>query len=766
METLKVWPPYIFLSEGRMAGGVEEVRVPLPHPTGASMTRASELSVPIPTSEGSPAPRSRSIASAMRRAGRRLTPVVVDLGHGQPRLASYARHVEGGSEAATLHLEPIAADAIPEGRLVERVVVRSADPVDPFCLIARNIVPVGEHAARVSLSGARLETMKPRVRARRHGGPQSPLAVFLPGGTLGSEAHVFPLADLGTDFCSVESTVGLEPGLRLPALEIVNERRTLRRCAATVLESLPWRDPDGSRRFRARLQLHGAADTVPVDLHDLVVDAARVKRAIEIAAMVRARCRLHGAPWGRLDGRLVATDRDSVTFAFDEAPPLDAASAVLRVTFELFAVSYEMHVRLLEGGPTITTCLPLVLRRRRLRKQQRVDARGEVVVAFTEPVAGALVERAVRDLSFGGLAFEAETQRDLLWPGMPLENAVLEWRGHRVPVGDLEVRSVEPVAGGSTCHAAFHSRSVAEQGGMGDILAALGHADLRRGDGTDFRAMLETYKSAHLLTDWMTANLEPVLPKAAHTWRNMHAPGMDLVRTLRHERDGVTDAAITTLRAWERAWLVQHFGALSTDGFQWSGELQTAVIDYLLPRPDGRFVFFFVHAANTGMNAFYERFFELTGTPEAVERGRVKLFRLPPEDAERLRGSNAQAPMTRLRKSHEVAVARAAEIAFGPMTASALSFVPGEMSLPDCERQFRAAGLVRRRRGAVALADRTPAWALFTEDLSPGANLTWMLNAGWLFPLSAQADTEGQRSAVPSMPSRPPQPRAPTAIAS
>src|SRR5206468_2354665 len=114
-----------------------------------------------------------------------------------------------------------------------------------------------------------------------------------------------------------------------------------------------------------------------------------------------------------------------------------------------------------------------------------------------------------------------------------------------------------------------------------------------------------------------------------------------------------------------------------------------------LPRPDAHYLVFFVRAGNARFNAFYEKFFNLTGTPEAVARPTVEYWVR--------RGSSAapwpEAPPHEVRPlaaADEALVARAAERSLGPMAARALSLVPGELTLPDTASRFAELGLERR----------------------------------------------------------------------
>ena len=71
---------------------------------------------------------------------------------------------------------------------------------------------------------------------------------------------------------------------------------------------------------------------------------------------------------------------------------------------------------------------------------------------------------------------------------------------------------------------------------------------------------------------------------------------------------------------------LQHFVDASPELNSGTGRLQAAYLDHLVPRPDGRYLVFFVKTDNRIMNAFLRRFFAATGTPDAMTKSIVELW--------------------------------------------------------------------------------------------------------------------------------------------
>jgi hypothetical protein len=87
----------------------------------------------------------------------------------------------------------------------------------------------------------------------------------------------------------------------------------------------------------------------------------------------------------------------------------------------------------------------------------------------------------------------------------------------------------------------------------------------------------------------------------------------------------------------------------------------------------------------------------------------------------------------------ELLLSRAAERTLGPLAARALSMVPKGFGLANTSRLFARLHLERRRHTTLVERERGPIVALLKERISPGVNLTWMLDAWWLLPIAPRS---------------------------
>ena len=683
------------------------------------------------------------VLARLRSAAAELLPVVVEVGPERRRLCSFV-------EAVLEHelvLSPIAAQALPDDCAWLRIT--PAAGTDHWCISARYFEHDAPDRTRIELEGAKLEA--PAALSAVSGTATDLLALVVPGGLSGSDSYVFPIQRIGAHECEIRTSVPIATGKRLPFVEIVGDRRLLRRAAAEVLETVPWVLSDGTTTFGCRLGLAESEDDEPARLHDLVTERREVQRILELAAAMQARgwYEAPGRGRGTLLVREMQKDRARFELVHDPSGALELGS--VRIGLELFAAQYELDVRPIAAqGRELNTALPLILRRRlQTRRDQRVAvvAPQRVEVAFRHPVTGVAELHEVTELSFFGLTFACHSVADALWPGLPLEAADLICEGQRIALGDLVVEDVshEKDTQGMSCAVTIPSSAIADDPAMIELLAHLAHPDVRVHVAGEFTGLHETYVQAGLFGPHMHRNLAPMLEQTRDVWHRLHERASDVVRTFVHGPERAPNAAVTVMRAWEHAFLLQHFVDTSPELGGATGRLQAAYLDHVVPRPDGRYLVFFVKTDNHVMNAYLRRFFASTGTPDAVSRSTVELWIRPADAPQPAPAATARGnvEVRACEPRDETLIARAAQRAFGSYAAAALSLQPGELYIPDTERRFARAGLERGRRCGVATRDGARAYAVIEERTTPGVNLTWMLNASWILPLHSAADPTG-----------------------
>ncbi|HKP55546.1 MAG TPA: hypothetical protein VJV78_02435 [Polyangiales bacterium] len=694
-----------------------------------------------------------SIVNKVRQAAAALEPAIAELGSVPVQLHTYFDRVESVGSSKALLLSPIDTSALP-GRELGPVRVHCTHPTAPWTLICRSIAPIAADCARVDLTNVRLAHKRAESRpVLRH----QHLSLVTPGGGSSSDSNIFPVVALDADSCVIDVSSPFELGQYLPRVEIVGDRSILRRCAASVFELVPWSTPEGNRRFRCTLRL-SETQSVSNELLETVQDPARVRRVLEFAAMsnVLGWFETPGAPRG--EARFVEAGRDALTLAL--YPPREPSSSrFIKLGFTLFAVDYEANVRVLQEATShLRTAFPLNLRRGRSMRRDHHVSRGteDLRLSFRNPVTGVSSEHPVVALSLQKITCEIASESELLWDGLPLDDAFLRSNDHRIQLGEVRIESLAPR--GSFRRMELKVQDPQTQTELTKLLSSAVHPTVTLHNGQNFRDMLGIYKEAGLFAPHMRENLDPIVPQAKRVWHAMHQPGADVVQTFVHGAPESPDGAASVLRAWERGWVGQHLVNVSQQFNGAAGHVLIAMLDFLQRRPDGQHMVFFVKTDNRQMNSLLERFLATTGTSEVADRRSVGFWQRragQPELAEFEHGR-----VRRMRANQESMVARAAERVLGAHGAAAVSFMAGEFGIPDTSRRFAALGLKRQRSAYVVSATRgAPLYSVIEEITSQGVNFTWMLNASWLFPIHGALDKDriGLRTALRHIIDRPKQ---------
>jgi hypothetical protein len=689
---------------------------------------------------------SLQIFHLIEQAARLLSPVYLNFGLSQPRFRSFIDSIQGKGKEKRLLVSPIAASAIPT-HIGAKIQIHPLYKKSDWELSVTRVEPVDEITAAIRLEDARFSVVPDAAKSTLQPA-YDPLILVVPAGIEEENPHIFLISEIGSNVCVIEATVPFEPGTAIPLVEIIGEKRILREAAANVTKVEPWFMPDGTRRFRCFFDLSQPRVKGSSDVFDRVKDVKRVHRIMDLAGMLTVYGWYEVEGYGREVIRFLKVERDHALLeCCSTRLPKFQKRTTIRIGVDVFAIYYEMEVRILEViDRRIRVTLPLVLRRRRRhRRAERVSIppRYDLTLEFFHPAIGRIRERSIEEISFVGLTFLCSNQ-DPVWEGLVLERSELVWKGQRIRLGDLDVRSITQRDDTLLCHTSINKPSAVNDPTFINLIATLSHPDIRFYQGNDFSSLVDIYMQAGLFSPHMHRNLNPLFQEAKTVWTKLHSGASDIARTLLQGPIDSPNVAMTSIRAWERTWLAQHFFSINSKLDHKMGKLQLAQLDHFLPRSEGHYVVFFVRTDNTVMNAFLQNFLTATGRADAVTIITVELWYHPGDRPFDSFDRNPNIAIRLMRGDDQERVSRAAEKCLGIQPAAALSMLPGEFALPNTSKIFAKADLQRDRVCKLVTYRRKAVYAVLEERSSPGLNLTWMLNANWILPIHCHHDRDGQ----------------------
>lgn len=616
----------------------------------------------------------------------------------------YLDDLVGRGDDVVLRITPIAARALASFTGPWRI----SDAAGRWSVLARVVTALADDVLDVSL-----RDLRPHDPPLRRPYDTSGLLLACPVEALGLQ--VFPIVELSAAHCVLESATPFPPGHEFPIAEIVGDTGVLRRCAATLRTTSPWWTSDGESRFRLACALSSRADELAMPRYDVIDDPQRIRRTLELAALLQRPIDVDGA----VQARLLEVGRSSLRVS-----PTSAAPERLKLAFDVFELRYECHVRRLDPGHF---SLPLVLRCRRFRAESRARTPSAfpLSVRYDHPIERDARSASVLDLSQGGMSFVPGDA--ILWTGLRLPKASLTVpdQPRPIPLGPLEIREQSE----NRAHVKFLSDEVLSSVEFGHVLARLRHPDLAPHDGEHFERQLDLYRHANLVMPYMAERLVANRDRARDAWRRAHHDAPGLAFTFARYEGAEAVASVSALQAWEQTWLAQHLAARRARRGCSPGELFIAALDHLILRPDCRRMVFFTTVGNAKMNGIQSHFQSVTGTPEALSKTSVSAWLLRPCGG---RGVSTRRCSPRDARTIENAVRRD----MGRLAAQALSFEADTLSMRRLSATFRRFDL--RRGRDVWILDgpgKRASWALVLERASPGLCVPGLLDATWVLPL-------------------------------
>ena len=182
------------------------------------------------------------------------------------------------------------------------------------------------------------------------------------------------------------------------------------------------------------------------------------------------------------------------------------------------------------------------------------------------------------------------------------------------------------------------------------------------------------------------------------------------------------DAAVTIMRAWEHGWIAQHFVDTNPEINGATGKLQTAYLDHLVPRPDGRYLLFFIKTDNRVMNCVLAAVLRQHRHARRREpqRRRAVVARAATRRVPSRAGRRPTSRCAATSRMTSWCIARAVQRRLGPHAAAALSMVPGRDRAPRHARALRACRSRAQPQCDIVTRGGTATYAVLEERSTPG----------------------------------------------
>jgi hypothetical protein len=556
-----------------------------------------------------------------------------------------------------------------------------------------------------------------------------------------------PILDIGGRTMRVESSVPLETGTVLRDLIVIHEQRTLRQCEGVVTRCVAIIYPDDRRLYECVVRLrafHQSGTALPKSRENEIDDPARVRSLLWGLSDLEHEVSIFSG--GETYNAHVTSAQGSrsgvpeLHCRLDETDRIVPRSGVVTVECSLFGSGYRFFARIsgrrgdlvsLSPAPKLHEC------HRREEDRTNIRSGAAVAVAFRHPLQRRERVRPLVDLSSGGFAFDASDEDEELWPGLPLEGVRLDLPTLRIDIPVAVVRSVTA----RRCSVEISNLPAADLDVLRAQLVDLAPQPVHLHDGSGLDQIIRFHHEMGLLEPSMEANLHATGAEAQRSWRIAHQPSVGLMRTAIIPWRGQIGATLTSVRAYERTWILQHSAVASPSVPAGAGQLHGILMRLAAQRNDGEYVAGIIDAGAKALHGMVSTFFS-----ECVpaHRGLLRLT-LYCADARPGLESETEAPIQRLSGDDELLVEHVGQRHLDPVCARALSLRAGEIELPETRAAYGRLGIERERRAYGVFAEDACVAVLLSEVASPGLCLSGLFSASMYFPVLPHLDRDGTK---------------------
>jgi c-di-GMP-binding flagellar brake protein YcgR len=673
---------------------------------------------------------------------RRITPVSLRWGEKDVRRRTFLVGSEWQAGELVLEVDPVRAWS----RSSVPAVLDFVFGEQQFWLAGRLNPSARENAARLSID--RGPELRP-PRARRLV-PEGEVAFALsrteiPGLTRLSQ----PIVDIGARTLRVESNLPLEVGTVLTDLVVVHQQRTIRHCEGVVASCAGIIYPDERRLYECVIRLRaprGSSAEPPTFRGNEIDDPVRVRALLwGLSDLGHEVSIFSGGETYR--ARLVSAQGDrsvapELRCHLEDTNRIVLRSGVVTVECSLFGSGYRFYARIIGRRGDLVSLSPapkLHECHRRDEDRTRIRPDASVTVTFRHPFQRKERVRPVVDLSSGGFAFDAMDEDDELWPELPLTDVRIELPAFRLEVPVAVVRAVTA----RRCSVEISNLPATDLDALRGQLVDLGPQPLQLHDGNGLDQIVRFHHEMALLEPEMEANLQATRLEAERSWRIAHRGPAGLMRTAVIPWHGEIGATLTSVRAYERTWILQHSAVASPSVPTGAGQLHGLLMRLAAQRDDGEYVAGIIDAGAKALHGMVNTFFS-----ECVpaHRGASPLTLYAAEaltDPET--ETKTETPIRRLQGDDELIVEHVGQRHLDPVCARALSLRAGEIELPRTRAAYRRLGIERERRAYGAFAEEACVAVLLAETASAGLCLSGLLSASMYFPVLPHLDPDGSK---------------------
>jgi hypothetical protein len=369
---------------------------------------------------------------------------------------------------------------------------------------------------------------------------------------------------------------------------------------------------------------------------------------------------------------------------------------------------------------------------------------GSVRVSFRHPhLVGRRLERGTLDVAARGLAFPANTEHDLLFPGDRLPDLQIALPSGEVLTTTGIIRGMRGAALGVDCGVELQPFATEwEQRRWHQFVFQAAHPRLQQAGARDLNAVWQVFENSNYVNKWIDSDVSSqVRQEFKRSWQGAASRGGEILLLNGQERALGT---ISANQVYPRTWLMHSLavdkqaraGVQRAEFLGLARELYSGIMYTLQHQASTRYFLAYFEESKSWNQRLYRDF-----ARDYVARGDqsydpVFVYKLQP-------GAPAPVPLpppsnvvvVRADAEHRCLVAASARNTRSPIVVDGMALDESILDLQSFSQACADAGIERSRQVLMVIENGQPVLAAICEGGSAGINVFGLMNLCWTIPI-------------------------------
>ncbi|PIX85268.1 MAG: hypothetical protein COZ32_09400 [Nitrospirae bacterium CG_4_10_14_3_um_filter_53_41] len=599
-----------------------------------------------------------------------------------------------------------------------------------------------------------LESYPPRALPRLQYPLAVPISIEFPDPWAYRGKLVRELDDIGYDGLSYRTSPEDRPpasGLLISRIDLFLFDQPCYSTSAKVLYVRPCSDFQGKRfhrvgavfQERERPPLQGGVFFKENECEEIIIPS-KIKICLRKLTAYKAPAYLQDAAQKRpvlyaVPEEMERQDLSLLSFRIEESRSSRVRFAVGRLIRVHYIMDETLYLFLSSVCRSETRRIILKIPERMIQIRRRKTLRcippqgEEIRIHFKNPLLDQDMVRPVLDLSETGLSISLDLNRNFLFAGMRIHDALLNLNGRPYPLPRILIQSVKtirPHRGRLCCRIGISFEYLPDETRQAvlDILRHERHPfQVESGEHLIPGLWSLHYQSGFIYPEKHDSIME-MKKEIDRTWKRLYSEGSQFFINFALVHDEKVLGSGSILQVYEETWLLQHLSALKHPLMNTGKEINLGLAEELFRNHEIHYIKTYFRPDNPWPNKNFRAFAEEHLKPQEYDLTRYRLYHRHAGPIPTAWGLPAGVEVGLLRNPEQEMIRNYFAMTGKALYARSESLFGHGLDLMETSRLYRMSGLRRNRRIFAVRRGQEVLCFSVAEDTSVGVNLSGLLN--------------------------------------